>query len=291
VLARLPDLDLDELDRIIDADPPTGAKRPLTQRISTVALIGVGALFVMVAIQPYMGRGQRGMQPPAPSAPSAPAWDATAANKTAPASSPQQVQSTPSIPVSIPALPPSIPAVPDSIQGPAAAPASPNGLPVPSFNKHSQTAPAPASIPGVAEASSRPAPTATPAATSLPAPAGQSTPADTRTAQLVSPPAANPSTPYAGSVTGGYQPAATQPGYYGPNAQALPNQALALQPNANTPAYPQTAPGSVAPAFAGAANTAASLNPTVEPGVARLQGVIEKSTQRPSYDSSRSSLR
>jgi hypothetical protein len=74
---------------------------------------------------------------------------------------------------------------------------------------------------------------------------------------------------------------------------------MTLQPSANVPAayaaYPQaTAMATPATAFAGSANTPASLTvdaTATEPGVARLQGVIEKSTQRPSYDSSRSSLR
>lgn len=297
VLARLPDLDISELDRVVDADPPTGEKRPLTQRLSTLALIGVGALFIMVAVQPYMGRGQHGGQPPAPSAPAAPAWDATA--NTTPAIPSQQVQAAPSIPVSIPALPPSIPSVPESIQGPAAPSANPSGLPVPSFNRHSQTAPAESiSAPGLAEASSASATKAVAPAVSLPTTAASAMPSDNRTAQLATPPSPNPSTPYAAPAMGGYQPAPTQPGYYGAASQAVPNQALALQPNASTPSYPSYAPpastaGSSAPAFAGAANTGASLNatPTAEPGVARLQGVIEKSTQRPSYDSSRPSLR
>jgi len=281
VLARLPDLDITELDRIIDADPPVGGKRPLTQRISTAALIGVGALFVIVALQPYIGKSERGMQPPAPSAPSAPAWDATAA-KTSPSSVATQAQSTPSVPVSIPALPSSIPAVPDSIQSPAAPSSNPIGLPVPSFNKHSQTTPAsePRSAPGLAEISSSQAAT--------PAPATPVGVPDTRTAQLIAPPSASPSATYEAPGIG-YQPAPIQPGYYAPPAQPMPNQAMSLGANGNPPTsyYPPAA-------FAGAANTPANLNTygqSTEPGVARLQGVIEKSTQRPSYDTSRSSLR
>ncbi len=284
VLARLPDLDITELDRIIDADPPAEGKRPLAQRISTVALIGVGALFVVVALQPYMGRRGGGMQPPAPSAPVAPAWDATAKNTPA-TPAVQQVQAAPPVPVSIPALPTSIPAVPDSIQGPATPSSNSSGMPVPSFNKQSQVMPSDAAAPGVAEASSDSS-------------AAKTAAADVHNAQLASPPAVTPSAPYGAPVAASYQTVATQPGYYATTNQAVPNQAMAIQPGVTPayPNYPQTADASANPAaaFAGAANTAASLNaygPSAEPGVARLQGVIEKSTQRPSYDSARSSLR
>jgi hypothetical protein len=285
VLARLPDLDITELDRIIDADPPVGGKRPLTQRISTAALIGVGALFVVVALQPYMGKGGGGMQPPAPSAPAAPAWDATAAKGTPSMAPVQQAQTAPPVPVSIPALPSSIPTVPDSIQGPAVPSSNSNGMPVPSFNKQSQAVPADAGAPGVAEVSSDSGAAKGPAA-------------EVRSAQLVPPAAVTPSAPYGAPVAASYQAVAAQPGYYATTNQAVPNQAMAIQPSAASayPNYPQTAGAAVNPAtaFAGAANAAASLNTygvPAEPGVARLQGVIEKSTQRPSYDSARSSLR
>jgi hypothetical protein len=208
VLARLPNLDIDELDRIIDADPPLGARRPLGQKISAAILVGVGSLFLLVAIKPYLSKSERGFQPPAPSAPAAPAWDATAATNTP---STKQAQSTPAVPVSIPALPSSIPSVPDSIQGPANAPASPTGMPVPSWNKHS-TAPAPVG----------------------PAPAVSST--------------------------------------------------------ATSPGLAEVSQGPVAAAPPIAAASPPAVSPPAEPGVARLQGVIE-STQRPNYDPSRSSLR
>jgi len=203
VLARLPNLDIGELDQIIDVDPPPTGRRPLGQKISAAVLVGVGVLFLLVALQPYVSKSDRGFQPPAPKAPSAPAWDATAAQNTP---STKQAQSVPPVPVSIPALPSSIPSVPDSIQGPSNAPASPTGMPVPSWNKHS-VVPAPAAsptvtLPGLAEVSQGQAPAAPPIA-------------------AASPPA---------------------------------------------------------------------VSPPAEPGVARLQGVIE-STQRPSYDPSRSSLR
>lgn len=273
VLARLPDLDINELDRIVDADPPVEGKRPLTQRISTAALIGVGALFVMVAIQPYVGKRERGLQPPAPAAPAAPAWDASAA-RMAPATPAQQAQTVTPVPVSIPALPTSIPAVPESLQAPTAPSTGPNGLPAPSFNKHSQASPT--GEPGLAEISSNPVVSPIAPSAAGAAPVIASTPAP---------------------VTPTYPVTSAQSPVYGAPGQAMVNQAVALQPSSVAmPAYPQTSAPPVYPVtgFAGSPNTAVNLNGYVapaQPGVAQFQGVIEKSTQRPTYDTSRSSLR
>jgi hypothetical protein len=281
VLARLPDLDMAELDRVIDADPPVNGRRPLMQRLSTAVLVSAGVLFVVVALQPHLRKGGGGMQPPAPSAPAAPAWDAMAAKKASPTAPVQQAETLPPVPVSIPALPTSIPAVPDSIQGPAVPSSNPSGMPVPSFNTQSQAQPGDA-VPGMAEASSEPAGVLV---------------TDGRITSIAPPPRVNPSAPAAAPVAAVYQASAVQPSI-GTPVQAQPNQAMALQPGVTPayPNYPQTADASANPAaaFAGAANTAASLGAhefSAEPGVARLQGVIEKSTQRPTYDSARSSLR
>lgn len=213
VLARLPNFDLEELDRIVDADPPASSKRPLGQKISTAVLVGVGTLFLVVAIQPYLKKSPRGLQPPAPSAPAAPAWDAMAA-RSAPATA-KQAPSVPSVPVSIPALPSSIPSVPEGIEGPAAGPVNPSGIPVPSWNKHSQA------------------------------------------------------------------PAENVPAATAPPSVSLPGMAEVSE----GPASPKPAPA-IAPLVS---NVPTSMAPA-EPGVARFQGVIE-STQRPSYDATRSSLR
>ena len=185
VLARLPNLDIEELDRIIDVDPPPSGRRPLGQKISAAVLVGVGVLFLLVALQPYLSKSDRGFQPPAPRAPNAPAWDATAVQATP---SSKQAQSTPAVPVSIPALPSEIPSVPDGIQGPSGAPNGPTGMPVPSWNKHSAAPadPAPTAKPtaplaGLAEVSQGPG-TATPPITATSPP--PVTPAEPGVARL-----------------------------------------------------------------------------------------------------------
>jgi hypothetical protein len=120
LLARLPNLDMTELDRVVEATARP-KKRSWARRVSTAVLLGVGGLFLIVAINPNIlgHREGPGGKPPAPNAEEAPAYSPSTA-QTQPSGPATSAPNLPPIPVSIPALPPSIPDVPEGIMGPAA---------------------------------------------------------------------------------------------------------------------------------------------------------------------------
>jgi len=160
ILARLPNLDTYDLDRIIDSGV-TRRKR-MQQRISTGILVGGMVLLVIVAILPTSKKKTVGptdttsFQPaaPAPTAPEAPRWksDVTEsdASATAPSKNSSQTAAAPvtvpavpaSIPASTPALPSTSPALPSTpiAMPPAAQTASPGeGAPIPAMPATSAT--------------------------------------------------------------------------------------------------------------------------------------------------------
>lgn len=164
VLARLPDLDVSELDRVIESGQAPSRMRRASQRVSTAILIGVGVLFFVVAIQPFLG-GNKDWKPenPAPEAPVAPTWNTSLAQN--PGSDDASAKLPPT---QIPALPesissPSIPPIPASIQGPASGtspavptpPSTPNSTPLPwnSQGQQSSAVPAPTTYPVTGQAS------------------------------------------------------------------------------------------------------------------------------------------
>jgi hypothetical protein len=115
------------------------------------------------------------------------------------------------------------------------------------------------------------------------------------------PVSAYPTTPYAA----GYEALRPNPGYYGVDAaaQATPNQAMAIgQASEYRATPPRDTRTDAAAGYQGGASAAPYYNvqsssqasgvgPAAgEPGVARLQGVIENSTNRPSSDTARPSL-
>jgi hypothetical protein len=125
LLARLPNLDMTELDRVVES-PVRSAKRVWPRRVATAVLLGVGCLFLIVAINPNIlgHREGPGGKPPAPNADEAPVYSPSTA-QTQPTTPAPNSPILPPIPVSIPALPPSIPDVPEGIMGPAAGDAKP----------------------------------------------------------------------------------------------------------------------------------------------------------------------
>ncbi len=365
VLARLPDLDVAELDKIVEVHPSGSRMRTASQRLSTAVLIGVGVLFFVVAVQPFVG-GNKDWKPenPAPAAPVAPTWNSSLAQtpgaEDPAAKIPLQPQ-IPALPDSIPSLSPSIPAVPASIQGPSGvnpppAQATPS-TPLP-WNPQSQQMP-PSGTPNGYVMNGPASYTAqvshgTPDATAFVA----SRPENPWNASPSSGGVTYPSTPYVNSfetiptsgtmppssaaasnrpVTLGSQPmgpgmvhdtrsSGVQPmlpasrssagvvgtaeinsgsypaGYVAPGS-SFPNNSLPSHANPVLPASRWSAggvgsaeiQGPAAGGYVPPANTAAGAQSTTypavaEPGVARLQGVIEKSTTRPYNDSPRSSL-
>jgi len=122
VLARLPNLDVAELDRVVEGPLPKSRRQILHQRLSAAVLVGGTLLLVVVALLPSRttrnADGSWPMKSPAPSAPAAPAWDGMAGAPSAPASG---TLNAPPAPITIPAVPASIPGGP-----PASTTNSPN---------------------------------------------------------------------------------------------------------------------------------------------------------------------
>lgn len=248
VLARLPDLDVAELDRILDTESGAG-QRSFNQRISTAILMGGGALFLLLALSPLVSNksdkpagNSTAFQPtsPAPSAPVAPAWNTARTAPAAPA--PTIVKPANDATISIPAA---IPAPPTEVL-------RPSDVNMPKLPDQSQTWPRPApqrptDAMGFAGGTQRLAPP--PATTNMPMPNNY------------------PTTPFAG-----YETVPANPAYYG-SVQASANQPVSVADRTAMPGvgsrYPTTA---------------------VEPGVARLDGTIDKTPYRPNYDSARPSL-
>jgi len=301
VLARLPNLDVAELDKIVEAGPVAPKSRRLRQRVSTAVLIGVGLLFFVVAVQPFLGNREWKLESPAPEAPVAPSWNVSAAQTSEtvdPASKIPLQPQIPSLQDVIPDLPSSIPSVPAAIQGPSGGingnnvPATQSqSTPMP-WNSQSQrmlqpgTQDSQVTNGGLAPAGFTTVTSSVPAA--MPASRVNYTPSASGSASY-------PTTPYVGGfdaasaaatpVSAVNPPAVNRPVVFNGQASGSGESSTRVTSAAgNTYVYPPQA-------NTAAIGATATTQPAVaEPGVARLQGVIEKSTSRINYDSPRSSL-
>jgi len=300
VLARLPNLDVAELDKIVESGPVPPKASRLRQRVSTAVLIGVGLLFFVVAVLPFRGSSEWKLESPAPEAPVAPSWNSSASQTPETADPASKIPLEPQIPSLqdvIPDLPSSIPSVPAAIQGPSGGsngntPATQSqSTPLP-WNGQSQRIPQPgmqtsqATTSGLAPAGFTTVTSSVPAA--MPASRANHAPSTSNSVSY-------PTTPYVGGFD---TPSAAVTPVPAVNPSAV-NRPVVFngQPNwsGQSPTRVTSATGNayVYPpqANTAAGGTAATTQPAVaEPGVARLQGVIEKSTSRINYDSPRSSL-
>lgn len=276
VLARLPDLEAVESGQDAEAKPARSDGRLLSQGLSTKLLLGGGALLVIAAIFPFVLGGSSEPKPgtpPAPDADPAPIWNGRTAQTQGSQPGSPSISYEPNM-----SFNPSVPAAPDFIreaQAPDAEP-SPQTTPLaeqgqsdPTGDQGQPVLPDPRLQQGALNLQAQP-----------PRLADQTSPRDTRGQ---APPAARrPQTRAQGPQTRANQmmrindprpTAGDRPGDHRPGSQA----GFRTDPQARQSAWsvPVYRPG--------------------EPGVARLEGIIEKAfgerpTLRTTYDSTRSSI-
>ncbi len=271
VVARLPDLDVANLDRIAQTTPVAKDEQPRNRRLVTVALTGGSAILLLLALialpfgkQRLFNAGGPHWQSnsPAPSAPLAPSWNGAVEGSTGSAAGGYLNKGPTTVPVtaSISSSPvASLPGATTSTSTTSGSSAIPS-LAVPNSSANpaapSITLPDPTqgwSMPSSAPIPSLPSPTGSPQSSATGTSSGHPALAAAASPRYPS----YPRTPYAD----GFEQMNSGPGYAGSSDR------------------PQAA----------SASTLSSA-PTVEPGVARLEGTIEKQAQRPTYDLPRPSL-
>jgi hypothetical protein len=245
----------------------TKDEQPRNRRLATMVLTGGSAMLLLVALialpfgkqRLFNARGPHWeANSPAPSAPMAPRWGGAAEGSTGSAAGGGQASRAPTtVPVtasisSSPVAPlPGATTSASTDSGSAAVPNSSANPAAPSI-----TLPDPTqgwSVPSSAPIPSIPSPPGSPQSSATPTGRGDSAMAAATAPRYPS----YPKTPYAD----GFEQMNSGPGYAGSSDR----------------------PGA-------ASRSTLSSAPTVEPGVARLEGTIEKQTQRPTYDLPRPSL-
>jgi hypothetical protein len=267
VVARLPDLEAAS-SGIAPTAAGTKDEQPRNRRLAMVLTGGSAMLLVVALIALPFGKQRlfnaRGphweANSPAPSAPVAPRWGGAAEGSSGSAAGGGQVNRGPTtVPVtasisSLPVAP--LPGATTSASRDSGSAAVPNSSANPAAP--SITLPDPTqgwSVPSSAPIPSIPSPPGSPQSSATPT--GRSDPTMAAVAPLRYP--SYPKTPYAD----GFEQMNSGPGYAGSSDR---------------------------PAAVAASRSTVSSAPMVEPGVARLEGTIEKQTQRPTYDLPRPSL-
>lgn len=265
VVARLPEVDLADLDRSAQTAPAATDERPRNRRSILILTGGSAMLLVAAMIALPFGKQRlfnlRGPHwednSPAPAAPMAPRWNsggdssggsqASKAPTTVPVTASISSSSGASLPGTAPSA--STPSGSSAIPNSSANPAAPSiTLPDPTQGAPSWSLPSSAPIPSI------PGPPGPPQSSATGNGNRNAVVAASATLPQYSP---YPTTPYAD----GFEQMSSGPGYAGSSDR------------------PQAA-----------SRTSFSSAPTVEPGVARLDGTIEKQAQRPAHDLARPSL-
>ena len=257
VVARVPAVDMAELDRVAATDAAATDEQPRHRRLTTLVLTGGSAMLLVVALialpfgkqRLFNARGPHWEDnSPAPAAPMAPRWGGAADGSSGSTGGGYQASKTPTT-VPVTASISSAPVAPlPGETGSSSATSGAAGVPNSSANPAAPTITLPDPTQGTPSwslPSSAPIP-------AIPSPAGSSQ--SSATSPRVAP---YPATPYGD----GFEQMNSGPGYAG------------------TSDRPQAA-----------SQTVVSSAPTVEPGVARLEGTIEKQAQRPAHDVARPSL-